>query len=53
LESILTRCLACGAKSQLISVPSQAVVSKPFITGAALEVMDQASIPKHFNLVVP
>ena len=23
------------------------------ITGAALEVMDQASIPKHFNLVVP
>ena len=23
------------------------------ITGAALEVMDQASIPKHFNSVVP
>ena len=23
------------------------------VTGAALEVMDQASIPKHFNLVVP
>ena len=31
----------------------ECVVRDTSTTGAALEVMDQASIPRHFNLIVP
>ena len=41
------------AKLEFGGYKRECVIRDLSTTGAALEVMDQTSIPKHFNLVVP
>jgi hypothetical protein len=41
------------AKIEFGGYKRECVIRDLSTTGAALEVMDQTSIPKHFNLVVP